>query len=581
MALDGIFLQHIMYELKSEATGSKVDKIYQPNKEELVISLRTKNGNKKLLLSARANSPRIHFTKYAPENPQSPPMFCMLLRKRLGSGKLIDIRGDGLERIMFLDFSTINELGESEILTLAIEIMGKYSNVILIDEQQKIIDALKRVDLSMSSQRLVLPNLKYELPPKQDKINILETSIDIVIDKILKVDKDISLNKAILNTLQGVSPVVCREIEFRSGSGAEINAKEITENQKSRLRYFLQRTAEAAQNANGKPYMIIEIKQKPIEFSFMNILQYGTSAVVKETESFSELLDEFYFERDSIDRMRVKSQDLLRLLMNAEERLTRKINTQQAELARSVDREQLRIYGDLLQANIHKYEKGSPFIEVEDFYNDMKPVRIKLNPALSITQNAQKYYKDYRKAKTAEQILKVQLQKGNDELLYLDTVFDSLSRASSERELSEIRIELMDEGYVKRQKGKAKPPAPLPPVQFVSSDGFIILVGRNNKQNDKLTLKTAEKNDIWFHTKNIPGAHTIIVTDGKTPPDSTILEAASLAAYNSKAKDSAQVPVDYTLVRYVSKPSSAKPGMVIYTNNKTVYVTPSKEIIKS
>lgn len=322
--------------------------------------------------------------------------------------------------------------------------------------------------------------------------------------------------------------------------------------------------------------MVCELKGKPLDFSFTDIVQYGTAAQIKRLERFSSLLDSFYFERDRADRMKNKAHDLLKLLANASDRLSRKINTQQAELQKCADREPLRVCGDLIQANLYRIEKGAPFADLENFYEENSPtLRVKLNPALSASQNAQKYYKEYRKAKTAEQVLAVQIEKAQEELQYIDTVFDALSRAQTERELSEIRQELIEQGYVKKARGKQKTPAALPPLQFTSSEGFAILVGRNNRQNDKLTLRTANNNDIWFHTKNIPGSHTVIVTDGKTPGEETILQAAQLAAYHSRAKDSAQVPVDYTQIRHVSKPQGAKPGMVIYKNNKTLYVTPA------
>lgn len=578
MALDGAFLRHLKKEITDRALGARVDKIYQPNKEELVFLLRTRQEAFKLLLSARANSPRIHFTQYAPENPKVPPMLCMLLRKRLSGAKLVEIRQPGLERLLYLDFDAANELGDKVRLSLVIEIMGKYSNIILVDGQGKIVDALKRVDEEMSSQRLVQPGLTYELPPAQNKPCMLECQPEEIVEAIVHQPKNQSLNKGILNALQGLSPVVCREVEHQVGRGQELFTRDLTQEQKERLRFFLERLFTTVRDTAGEPYMVTKIKGKPMEFSFLNIVQYGTLASVSRWEDFSSLLDEFYEERDRQDRMRVKAQDLLRLLANASERLSRKINLQRGELARSEDREHLRVCGDLINANLYRIERGSAFADLENFYDENRLMRIKLDPALNATQNAQKYYKEYRKAKTAQQVLGEQIAQAEQELLYVDSVFDCLSRVQSESELNEIRQELREEGYLKAVRDKRKPPAPLAPLEFVSSEGFRILVGRNNRQNDKLTLKQANNNDIWLHTKNIPGSHTIIVTGGRQPGDATLKEAAMLAAYHSRAKDSSQVPVDYTQIRYVSKPQGAKPGMVIYVHYQTLFVTPQHEL---
>ena len=578
MALDGAFLRHLKKEITDRALGARVDKIYQPNKEELVFLLRTRQEAFKLLLSARANSPRIHFTQYAPENPKVPPMLCMLLRKRLSGAKLVEVRQPGLERLLYLDFDAANELGDKVRLSLVIEIMGKYSNIILVDGQGKIVDALKRVDEEMSSQRLVQPGLAYELPPAQNKPCMLECQPEEIVEAIVHQPKNQSLNKGILNALQGLSPVVCREIEHQVGRGQELFTRDLTQEQRERLRFFLERLFTTVRDTAGEPYMVTKIKGKPMEFSFLNIVQYGTLASVSRWEDFSSLLDEFCEERDRQDRMRVKAQDLLRLLANASERLSRKINLQRGELARSEDREHLRVCGDLINANLYRIERGSAFADLENFYDENRLMRVKLDPALNATQNAQKYYKEYRKAKTAQQVLGEQIAQAEQELLYVDSVFDCLSRAQSESELNEIRQELREEGYLKAVRDKRKPPAPLAPLEFVSSEGFRILVGRNNRQNDKLTLKQANNNDIWLHTKNIPGSHTIIVTGGRQPGDATLKEAAMLAAYHSRAKDSSQVPVDYTQVRYVSKPQGAKPGMVIYVHYQTLFVTPQHEL---
>ena len=577
MAFDGVMMHYVKEEIKSVALDARVSQIHQPNRDELVIALRTKNGNKKLLVSSRANSPRICFTEHSIENPATPPMLCMLLRKRLGGAKLVDVRQIELERIMFLDFIATNELGDKVKLTLCVEIMGKYSNIILIDENDNIVDALKRVDFTMSTQRLVLPNIKYELPPKQDKLCILECSGRDIVEKAINTPSEMRLSKALLSAMQGVSPIITRELEYMVGVDSN---RELTVIDKLKLIEKVDKLKEYIVSGEKSPTMMIKPEGKPFDISFMDIMQYGEMASKKRFLDFSTLLDSFYYERDKAERMKVKGQDLLRLCSNIQDKLCRKIAVQEKELKDSLNRDKLRKKGDLLQANMYKMVRGQSFIDVEDYYDNNKIVRIKLSPTLNPSQNVQKYYKDYRRAKTREEMLTVQIAKAKAELQYISAVQESLGRAESERELTEIRQELVDEGYLKNRnpKGRNKALKLLPPKEYTSSDGFTIYVGRNNKQNDKLTLKTARNYDMWLHTKDIPGSHVIIVSYNREITDTAILEAASLAAYNSKAKESDNVPVDYTIVKNVSKPSGAKPGMVIYVNNKTVYVTPKESI---
>lgn len=579
MALDGVFLRHIKRELEEKLLGARVDKIYQPNRDELTVAFRTREAAYRVLFSARADSARVHFTAAQLENPKQPPMLCMLLRKRLSGAKLTAIVQPELERVLHFEFDAINELGDHVTLTLTSEIMGRYSNIILTGEDGKIIDALKRVDAEMSSQRLVLPGVTYRLPPPQEKRSVLEASSQEVTSALKALPGDMELSKALLSVLQGVSPVVCREIAHRAGRGAELTVKTMDEEQYFRTGFFFQQVKEAAQNVTGTPHMAVSAQGKPLDFSFVDIHQYGTAAVVKETESFSKLLDDFYGERDHRERMRVREQDLLRLLSTHSERLSRKINHQRAELEQCAKREELRVAGDLISANLFQIEKGAPSVKLQNFYEEsLSTVAIKLDPSLTPSQNAQKYYKEYRKAKTAEEKLNEQIDLANRELTYLDSVLDVLSRADTEQDLMEIRSELQEQGYLRavREK-KQKQPAVSAPMKFTTKDGFTVLVGRNNRQNDRLTMKLANNNDVWFHVKNIPGSHTVLVTDGKSPTPAAMEEAATLAALHSRAKDSAQVPVDYTQVRNVSKPQGAKPGMVIYVNYKTMFVTPKQD----
>lgn len=573
MALDGIFLSHIRKEIEQTAIGAKVNQVHQPSRDELILSMHTSSGNRKLLISTRADSPRVSFTAHGAENPQVAPMFCMLMRKHLCSARLCAVRQVDTERLLFFDFDGSTTLGDRTKLTLCVEIMGKHSNCILLDSEGVIIDALKRIDLTLSSKRLVLPQLRYELPPSQGKLSLLELSAQEITHRILANDT-VSLDKAMLSTVTGVSPVVCREAAFRAGC-SDTPVCDMTTEQKLCYLKEIERLKETAHSCNGTPCMLRDASGKPFDLTFMRTQQYGTAATLKEYGSFSELLDDYYYERDSIERMRVRSRDLSKLVSNHIGRLSRKLSAQITELEKSRDRENLRICGDLLQANLYRIEKGAEFVQVENFYDEnMAPITIKLNPAKTPAQNAQRYYKDYQRAKTADKMLRVQIEKGEQELEYLESVADEIERAESERDLSQIRLELTEQGYIKPQKGKQKPPAEQGPGKFGISDGFTLLVGRNNRQNDMLTLKLSHKNDLWFHTKDIPGSHVVIRTEGREVTPDAIMDAARICAWYSKARDSAQVPVDYTLVRYVSKPQGSPPGRVIYTDQHTLYVTP-------
>ena len=560
--------------------GTRVDRVFQPNRDELILAFRGFSAAYKLLISARANSARVNLTTIPVENPQQPPMLCMLLRKKLQGAKLLEITQPDLERALMLKFDSVNELGDHVELTLAVEIMGRYSNIILVDENGKIIDALKRVDAEMSSERLVLPGLLYRLPPPQDKLSMLTCTVEEIMARIDALPRDMELSKALMSVLQGISPIIAREVENSAGLGHEVYVKSMTPPQRRRTEMYVTTLMETAKNVSGTPHIVIDPQNKPKDFAFMDIRQYGSAMTVSEKRSFSEMLDAFYAERDQIERMRVKSQDLLRLLANHADRLSRKIANQQAELSACAERDTLRIKGDLLSANMYAIQKGETSVKLQNFYDEnLAELEIALDPALTPQQNAQKYYKNYRKAKTAEEKLTEQIGLAQTELTYIDSVFESLALAENERDLNEIRAELAEQGYVRRRacKKNQKQPALSAPLKFKTSDGFTVLVGRNNRQNDKLTMKDANNNDIWFHTKNIPGSHTVLVTDGKAPTETAMEEAAVLAAQHSRAKDSAQVPVDYTQIRYVSKPQGAKPGMVIYVQYKTVYVDPTTE----
>ena len=577
MALDGIFLHLIKKEILDAAVSGKVDKIHQPSREELVIHLRTKNGTKKLLLSVRANSPRIHFTEHAPENPATPPMFCMLMRKRLINATLTDIRQSGLDRVLYLDFDATNEIGDRVKLTLSIEIMAKYSNILLIDGDGKIVDAMKRVDFSQSTVRQILPGFPYTAPPPQTKLSVLEHSTENIITQI-KTYENKSLSSAILNTMQGVSPLTSRELAEGLGDGS---VDEISDGDFEKLEGRIDTLRDILENGTGTPFMLKDETGKPVDFSFTEIKQYGTKFAGCEVESFSKLLDDFYFECDRLERTRQKAHDLVKLLDSAIARTSKKLSLQQAELKQCADREALRISAELINANLYRLEKGAIFYDLENYYDENRIMRIKADPAKSPAANAQKYFKDYRKAKTAEQMLTGLIEQGKEDLQYLETVADALDRAETQGEIDEIRQELVVSGFMKsKRKNNGKQPKLLPPMEYRTADGFRVLVGRNNMQNDRLSLKTAAKNDMWLHTQKFPGSHVIIVSDNREISDDAIVEAAEIAAYHSKARDAKLVPVDYTYVKHLKKPQGAPLGKVIYHVYYSVNVTPEREKIE-
>ncbi len=575
MAMDGALIYCLAAELREALAEARVDKIHQPSREELVIALRSKSGTFKLYMSARVQSPRVHLVTTVPENPSTPPMFCMLLRKRLGGGKLVAVRQDGLERVLYFDFDCINELGDPVRLTLACEMTGRHSNIVLIGDG-KVIDAIKRVDFAMSEVRPLIPNIEYLPPvPLADRCSLL-THDGGEVAQMVRRSRGGELSAALLGVTQGLSPLICREVASLTLRRAQKTCEELTADEWERLGFYLQRVREALLTGERRvPYLIRTTDGVPKEFSFMLITQYGLSAVGGERDSFSRLLEEFYSQKDHAERLRARAHDTLKLLVNATSRIERKLQRQREELARSGEREQKRLYGDLLMAQSYAVPVGASSATLINYYDEQGgTITVPLDPALSATQNAQRYYRDYRKAQTAERMLAEQIRKGEEELRYLESVLDALSRADSMAELAEVRRELAQSGYIRQTDTRRKPPAIMGPMRFVSSDGWEIAVGRNNMQNDQLTLKTARGRDVWFHVKDIPGSHTVVFTKGEEPPERTLREAAILAATYSKAAQSSQVPVDYTPVRHVHKPSGAKPGMVIYEHQKTVYVTP-------
>ena len=575
MALDGITLSMLKNEISEKLIGARVDKIHQPSKEELVIALRWNGGNGKLLISASASGPRIHFTESSVDNPKNPPMFCMLMRKHLSGATLVEIEQVGLERMLHISFSTYNEFGDPVIIKLAVEIMGRHSNIMLIGPDGRIIDAIKRVTADMSSVRQVMPGMTYVFPPAQNKLNTLDIDCMELASR-LKNGRDIPLSKALMENLDGVSPIVCREISEIVTGGFDTKAHDLTNDDFEKLASCLEKISESIKNGNADPNMVIEENGHPLDFTFIKVSQYGDATEVRKFGSFSEMLDKFYSERSGADRMKQRSNDLFKFVTNLADRISRKLDVQRQELARSTERDVLRVKGELIHANLWMIEKGMTSVVLENYYDNCKPVEVKLDPRLTPNQNAQHYFSEYRKADTAERMLKKFIKKGEAELSYIESVFDLLSRARTDDEVVAIREELVSQGYLKNHRKNNQKPVKLAPKEYLSSDGFRILCGRNNIQNDKLTFKDSRKNDIWLHTQKIHGSHTVIVTEGREVPETTIQQAAIVAAYNSKARESSLVPVDYTEIRNVKKPSGSAPGKAVYEHYKTAYVRPAQ-----
>jgi len=576
MALDGAFLYAVKQELSS-LIGGRIDKVYQPSRDEIIIAIRSEGSTKKVLFSSGANCARVHITETSPENPKTPPMFCMLMRKHLGGGKLLSIRQDGLERILYFDFECMNEIGDMVKVTVAIEIMGRCSNIILISGEGRVIDAIRRVDAEMSRERMVLPGMTYTLPPKPEKISFLYSEKEEIREKLFSLHNN-DLSKCLVSTFEGISPLFARECVDRT-SGKDMALEDIDEKTFDKLCDYIFSEREKLLSGNCNFTVLTDENNNLKDFCFTDIKQYGDLMTSKSFSTAGETLDKFYSERDNSNRLKQRSSDMIKFLSNTSERISRKLALQREELRECDLKDDLKLKGDLINANIWRLEKGQKKAVLENYYDDNKEIEITLDERLSPAQNAQKYYSEYRKSVNAEIKLTELIEKGEKELIYIDSVLDSLMRSTTENEVLLLRQELAEQGYLRLKSGKQKPPKELPPMEFVSSDGFKILVGRNNKQNDKLTLKIAEKTDIWLHTKDIPGSHVIICAEGNDVSDETIIEAAVLAAYHSKGKNSAQVPVDYVEVKFVKKPAGAKPGMVIFTNNRTLYVKPDEEIV--
>ena len=572
MPLDAVCLQAVVAELAPQITGSRIEKIQQPARDQVVLLLR---GNRRLLLSAGGGQPRLHLTELPRDNPAQPPMFCMLLRKYLSGGIIESIQQAPLERVVTLTVSAADELGERSQFSLILEAVARRANLILADKDGHIIDCLRRIDFEMNPDRQVLPGLFYHLPTPPDKVSPFTVTEEEFAALAAAAGEGAPADQWLVRTVNGLSPLVARELTFRACGSTDAPVTGHTAALWSAFTAW-------RDTVNEKHFTPAMLKRSgvPMDFTYLHVGQYGGAAEEETYTSFSRLLDDFYEKREQAERVKQKGQDLVKTASNGAARLRRKIAAQEQELAESKNRDKWRVYGELITANLYRMERGMSRLTAQNYYDpDCADVDIPLDVRLSPQENAAKYFKKYTKAKTAEKYITAQLEKARVELTYLESVLQELTLAESEQDFNDIRAELIDGGYL-RAKGRKQPQRPSKPREFRSTAGLRILVGRNNRQNDRLTAKDAEKWDIWLHTQKIHGSHVILCTGGAQPDEQSLMEAASLAAYFSQAQNSTKVPVDFTQVKFVKKPAGSPPGFVNYTNYKTILADPSEELVK-
>ncbi len=581
MAYDAAMLRFVVAEMNERLTGGKVDKIYQPSRDEAVFVIRCGGEEHRLHINAGGGA-RMNLTSIKPENPATPPMFCMMLRKHFQGARFAGVTQLGFERAARITFDTHDDLGFSTQKHVICELMGRFSNIIITNAEDKIIGVLKSIDFTTSEKRQVLSGMIYELPPKQDKYDPTSDEVDERFFKKLAsaVEPDKSAEKFIMSNFAGLSPLIAREIVFRAAGRTDATMHDAARDLWNKFDAVMT----SIKNCDGTPCLIRDADGIPAEYAFMEIRQYGSAMTTETMNSYGELIDEYFGERSRNERLHRRAADIFKLLSNAETRITKKIGLQQNELTACEDGEKYRLWGDLITANIYRLKRGMSECEVQNYMSeDCETITIPLDKRLTPSQNAQVYYKKYNKSKTARVHLTEQLAAADEELTYVYSVLDALSRADGERELSEIRAELYHSGYASKMKNYTEKKQSTPSIaKYETSDGYTVLCGRNNIANDYLTTKLADRSDWWFHVKNQPGSHVVLVCkDGEDEPsERAFTEAAEIAAYNSKARGGVMIPVDYTKVSKVKKPAGAKPGLVIYTTNWTAYVTPDEEHIE-
>ena len=576
MPLDAICLRAALHELRPQLIGARIDKVQQPARDQIVLLLR---GNLRLLLNAGANQPRIQLTNILRDNPAQPPMFCMLLRKHLVGARVLSVEQPDLERVVVLTLRCTDEFGESSQKQLVLECMGRRSNLVLLDAQGRIVDCLRRVDADLSAARQLLPGLFYHLPTPLGKLSLLSQEEDSLALARRGGGSEDAVDKWVLDHYTGISPLIAREFAFRAGHGTDVHFGALNDAQREAL---VQEFADAANAVKEDRYtpVILYRDGRPVDFTYRSIAQYGAETQVETRESFSQMLDEFYDARERQELSARRGRELTHAVTVARDRMARKAENLKRDYAATQKRDELRLRGDLITANLYRMKGGERVLHAENYYEDGCPViDIPLDPLLTPQQNAAKNYKQYNKLKTAEFHLREQIEKAESERAYLESVLQELSQAETEQEFNEIRRELQETNYLKKSSGKKEQKRAFAPRTFQTSSGLEVLVGRSNVQNDQLTKK-ADKRDYWFHTQHIHGSHVILRCAGLTPGDNDLREAAMLAAYFSQARESSGVPVDCCPVKFVKKPAGARPGMVTYDNYRTLYVTPGESLVR-
>ena len=571
MPFDAGMFAATVHEINKWAIGAKVEKIHQPEKEEIVlvfhdIRIDGQRKNLRLVINAGTNNPKISFSHMIKENPATPPMFCLLMRKHLSGAKLESVCQLGFERALMIEFSCRDEMGFACTRFIVCEIMGKYSNLILLDDNKKVITAMKLIDFATSKVRQILPGMTYENPPEQKgKSDPLSEDRETFVKKA-RAEYEKQIDKYLISSYFGLSPLIAREISYRctgsvASSMAECDVDAVAD-------AFFDYTKRITDN-NFEPYLVTDGNSAPVEFSFMPITQYGDGFKVERLSDFGELTDKFFGERDRNERIKQKAGDLLHTINNAQTRLSKKIVKLTEEFEATAECEKFRHEADLITANIYMLKKGMESVIVTDYYSEDCPtIEIQLDKQLTPSQNAQVKYKKYTKLKNAKVYLTEQIEIAQNELLYIESVNESLSRADGETELAEIREELLSTGFASKMKSATRQKKYVPkPLVYTTSGGYKVLCGKNNLQNDYITFKMAGKGDVWFHAKNRPGSHVVMMCDGEEPSEQDYTEAAMIAAYNSKSSGEAMIEIDYTRVKNIKKPSGAKPGFVIYHTN--------------
>lgn len=577
MPLDAICLSALKNELAEKVCGMKIDKVQQPEKDIILLSLRGQGTNAKLLISAGTGSSRIHLTDEKYDNPITAPMFCMFLRKHLTGAVIAGITQPPMERILDIELNAFDAMGMPLKKHIIVELMGRASNFIVTDEQGVIADCIRRSGSAIDSGRSVLPGLYYRQPPAMNKKIITELNDGEIADIIINADANLKLDKLLLNIFAGFSPLVCRELSYRAYKTADIRIYEcINKDRGNAAVNECIRLRDMLLNERFEPYLLHDDNGRPYDFSFMNIQQYAGMFESEKVSSFSALLEAYYTRQEKADRVKQKAKNLKKAVKNTYEKTLRKLESQRKELLNAENREELRQNADIIMANIYAIKRGMRSFSALNFYAEEETRKeIPLDPKKNAQQNAAKYYKEYAKAKNAEKHLTALIAEGEKEAEYLGSVLEALEMAENEHDLAEIRQELSDGGYIRKQQtSKKEKRIEQRPMQFVSSTGIDILVGKNNTQNDLLTMKIASKRDMWLHAQKIHGSHVIIRCNGIEPDEKTIEEAANLAGYYSQGRENGRVPVDFTYVKFVKKPSGAKPGMVIYTDYKTIITRP-------